>query len=553
MAWILYAVRWLAWLPRGLRRRLRRPPAYVSFLVEGPPPEIPDPPGPRWRRLLGRPPRTMLQLARQFRRITSDTRVRGVVLHLRPAPYTPAQADALAGLVRELRRPGLRVVCWATSYTAATYRIACAADQVLLQPGGMIGNLGIARPYVHLADALARVGIQADILQVSPYKTAADPLTKREMTPEAREMASWLADAHFEDVVSAIAEGRGIAEERARELVDESPYTDLQAAPVGLVDGVLTEEDLPGHLSGEIMTWDRARRRLHEPGPLPPGRYVGLIRIEGMILDGRSRRAPVRPPLPVPFLFEQQTGDLTVVEQARRLARDRRAAAVLLWVDSGGGSATASEAMHAALGELARRKPLVAAMGSVAASGGYYVVTPAHRVFALPGTVTGSIGVLEGKVVIGGLLERLLVNREVVARGRNATMQLPDAPYTEQQRRKMRESLDRVYGLFLQRVGEGRRRPPSALEPIAGGRVWTGRQALEHGLVDELGDLERALGEARRLGGLPAEAPIVEVSSRGETPPLPATAAAIEHALRAAGALNRTGAWLLTPFVPERN
>lgn len=550
MAWIIYAARYIAWLVGGLRRRLRTPPPYVSFLLETVEPELPPPPAPRWRRILSPPGRNLRQLSEQLRMIGQDGRVRGAVLHLRPLDYTPAQVESLAGLILDLRRAGKRTICWASSYNAATYRLACAADEILLQPGGVIGGLGTARSYVYLADALSRVGVSADFLQVSPYKTAADTLTRADMSPQAREMAGWLADAELEAQVWAIAGRKGVGNGEARALVDASPFTDLAAREAGMVDAVVAEEELPARLAGEVAAWDRAWRCLRHRPPYRPGRrYVGLIRIEGTILDGRSRRPPIRPPLPVPFLFSTQTGDLTVVQQARRLARDPRAAAVVLWIDSPGGSATASEAMHAALRRLAARKPLIAAMGSVAASGGYYVATPAQRIFAQQGSVTGSIGVLAGKVVMGGLLERLQIGHETVARGERAAMDMPEQAYTEEERAKLRESVSRTYDLFLERVATGRQRAVSTIEPVAGGRVWTGRQALEHGLVDQAGGLEHALVEARRIGGLRSDAPVVELGGEPETPPLTPVAATLEHASVLAGALGRTGAWLLCPLI----
>jgi protease-4 len=209
--------------------------------------------------------------------------------------------------------------------------------------------------------------------------------------------------------------------------------------------------------------------------------------------------------------------------------------------------------MAAALSALARRKPLVAAMGSVAASGGYYVTTPAARVHARPGTVTGSIGVLAGKLVAGPLLDRLLVRRELVQRGEHSAMFGVEAPFSPAERRKLEEFVDRSYELFLERVAAARHRPVPEIEAVAGGRVWSGRQALEHGLVDDLGGLPAALAEARRLGGLPADAPVRDVrqGQRELVPPVALTPAALEHALSAVAALRRAGVWWLCPLVSE--
>jgi protease IV len=560
MGWVLFVVRWLGWGVRRLRARWGRVSPYVSFLIEGPEPALPAPPGPRWRRWVTPQRRSVHELAEQLRIAAADPRVRGVVLHLRAAAHSDAQAESLAGLIAEVRRSGTRVLCWASSYTSSTYRIACAADEVLLQPGGEVGVLGNSRAYVYLAESLGRAGVEADVLQVSPYKTAGDTLSRATMSDAAREMANWLADAQQEELVTAIAEGRGTAIDRARELIDAAPLTDRAALQHGLIDAVLAEDELPARTQAAVVPWHEVRRRLRRPPPRPPRRrYVGIIRVEGLIVDGRTRRPPLpTPPVPPPFalLFQEQTGDLSIVQQARRLAKDRRAAAVVLWIDSGGGSATSSEAMHAALRELAARKPLVAAMGSVAGSGGYYVATAARRIFAQPGTWTGSIGVLTAKLVTSGLMDRLLVGREVVQRGAFAGIGSPERRWDDAERAKVRASVDRIYELFLERVTAARGRPREALEPIAGGRVWTGRQALQHGLVDELGDLDRALAAARKLAGLPADAPIRELPAGPDAAPLAPTpapaAAALQHALATLQMFERAGVWLLAPLLPPR-
>ncbi|HSR23188.1 MAG TPA: S49 family peptidase, partial [Candidatus Eisenbacteria bacterium] len=386
LARLLWVLRLVAWWLREALRRARRPPACVGFLLEAPPPEPEAPPRPFWQRFvgLGRAPLSVHGLAAQLRAVTAEPRVRTVVLHLRPLDMAASQVDAVRELVAEVRAAGVRVVCWAPGYTASTYRLACAADEVLMQPGGMIAPLGLARDHVFLADALQRVGLRVDLLKVSPYKTAGDALTQRGLTSEAREMAEWLADAAYTQRVTAISAGRRLSDLAARELVDGSPLIDEQAVAAGAVDALVAEEDLPERLGAEVRPWESARRRLPGPRPQAPGRVVALLRVEGLIVDGRSRQAPFRPPLAPPLLFQEQCGDLTVVEQARALALDRRVGAVVVWVDSGGGSASASESMAAALAALGRRKPVVAAMGSAAASGGYYVASAAARVFAHP-------------------------------------------------------------------------------------------------------------------------------------------------------------------------
>ena len=294
-----------------------------------------------------------------------------------------AQAQTLRQFIAKLRSSGKRVVAWSTGYDNTKYYVASEADEILLQTGGTAAPLGLSATAVFLVDALERVGVKADFIQISPYKSAADPLMRSSMSDEAREMSNWLADAYYDDFIQAIASGRKLEVSAAKALVDGAPYTDLQAVEAGVVDRLISEEDLPAYLGGgnkpaRMATWAAAQPRLLRPPPIPRGRYIGLIRIEGVIIDGRSQRPPFKSPLPLPLVFDPRAGDLSVVQQARAVLADNRAAAVVLYVNSTGGSSSASEAMAAALQKVAAKKPLVAVMGPVAASGGYYVCTPAQ-------------------------------------------------------------------------------------------------------------------------------------------------------------------------------
>jgi protease-4 len=255
----IWALRLAVWWARERLRRARRPPERVGFLLEAPPPELDPPRPPFWQRFLGRPPLSIQGLALQLRAVAAEPRVRALVLHLRPMELTAAQVESLRELVAEVRAAGTRVTCWAPGYTASTYCVACAADEVLVQPGGLLAPLGLVREHVFLADALDRLGVRVDLLQVSPYKTAGDSLTRRGLTPEAREMADWLADAALAGRVAAIAAGRGLDEAAARELVDRTPLTDEQAVAAGAIDASVSEEDLPARLGGEVRSWGAAR------------------------------------------------------------------------------------------------------------------------------------------------------------------------------------------------------------------------------------------------------------------------------------------------------
>jgi protease IV len=523
----LYPFRWLWWLVSSIRRSIGKPPPYVVFILEDSLPALPDPPRPFWQRpLTGRARLSIRELGERFEAIGKDGRIKGVVLHLRPVEMSMASLQDLREIVHKLRVSGKRVVAWATNYTTGTYYLACACDEILLMPSGAVQPLGFETTGAFLADGLARVGLSADFIQVSPYKSAADPLTKSRMTPEYREQLTWLLESHHSDLVAAISEGRKLDEPAARELIDCAPYGDDTALSQHVVDGVVTEEELPARLGGEVGSWEATERKLRRAAPkLRLGKYVALIRIEGTIIDGRSGRVPVRPPVNVPLLGEDRAGDLTVVQLARQVASDRRAAAVVLYVNSRGGSSTASEAMRHALVAIAARKPLVVVMGSVAGSGGYDVAAPASWIVARSGTLTGSIGVLGGKIVAGPLFDLISVNRETVALGKHVTMNTDERPYTDEERELVSREIDRIYRGFLDVVAASRKMPREALEPIAQGKVWTGRQALERKLVDEIGGLDAGLKKARVLASLPSSAPMREVRGpRRYVPPLAATA-----------------------------
>ncbi|MCR4391529.1 MAG: S49 family peptidase [Candidatus Acetothermia bacterium] len=555
LGYIAFALRYGVWKLANLHRRLRWAPDYVLFVLDGTYPDLRPPRAGFVQRKLF-PPETSLQdLAERFRAVAGDPRVRGVVLNLRFLDMPLPQLQTLRDLIAELQAAGKRVVAWSTRYDTASYYVACAADEILLQPGGGIAPLGLRQGFLFLADALEHLGIQADVVQISPYKTAFDTVARSSMSAEMREMVDWLMDDRYAQLLQGIATGRRMDEGRATALVDNAPYTDLGAVEAGAVDRLAREEDLPAYLGtanrpARLLPWEEARPRVRRP-PLPrPGRYVAVLRIEGTIVDGRSRRPPWKPPVRVPLVGGPRAGDLTVVQEARRALADRRAAAVVVYVDSGGGSATASEAMAAALSKLAAKKPVVVAMGAVAGSGGYYVATPACWIVAQPGTITGSIGVLAAKIVTAGLLDKLRSHRELITRGQHAAFYDPGRPFSDEERKKVWESIHRTYDVFVDRVQDARRLSREALDISGRGRVWTGRQARERGLVDELGGVEAALARARTLAGLHPRAPAREVKvGKRWLAPAQERATLLEYALEGLRALERAGPLLLCPLL----
>lgn len=510
------AVRRILFAAGNWRRRRFKKLDYVLLMLPRSMPPITEPRGWLQRRVLGAPPFSLWDLERCFDRIGDDPRPKGVILHLRGFGMSLADLQTLRNLIVRLRTRGKRVVCFAQGYDNASYFVASAADEIILQPSGEVTTLGLFQQAVFFKDALAALGMTVDVVAISPYKSAFDSFARANLSPESRQQLEWLLDSRYETLVGGIAEGRGIAAEAVRQMIDTAPHQDEAALAAKYVDAVLNEEELASHLGiKHIVPWEQADRVLLRKWPRQADRVIALLPLSGLIIQGESGKLPVEPPVRLPLLGEERMGDLTVVRQVRNLMLDRTIAAVVLLIDSGGGSAAASEAIASTLVELAKERPVIAYMNSVAASGGYYISTPARWIVAQPGTITGSIGVITAKVVTHPFWEKLHINRIDLARGANAHLLSDTSPFTESQRTQVSEGVERIYRQFIMRVARSRQMTSEAVDAIGGGRVWTGQQARAHGLVDDLGDLHTALKKARELAALPDDTPVRLVVGKG--------------------------------------
>jgi len=535
--------------------RLRR--KGLDYLALTLPAELPALPQERnWvlRRVQGEPPISLWELDEVFTRIAYDPRVGGIVLTLRGLRLSLADLQTLRGSIQRLRARGKRVICHAQSYDLATYYVASAADQILLQPGGDVSPLGLHQEAVFLKDALAQIGVALDVVAISPYKGAFDQFSRADISPEGREQLEWLIDSRYEQLIAGIAAGRQRSADDVRRLIDTAPHIDTDALAAGYVDGVIHEEGLYQHLGSQhVIPYAEARKRLLIPPIKPPSdKYIAVLKVTGLMLPGESGSPPID--LPIPFIGGERAGDVTVVQQVRTLMKDEQAAAVVLFIDSGGGAAIAAEAMTSALEELAKTRPLVVYMNAVAASGGYYIATPAHYIVAQPGTITGSIGVVTAKPVTGGLRDLLRVKAVELTRGANAAIYADSQPFSETQRAQVRRSIEASYARFIERVARGRHLSLEAVDAVGGGRVWTGAQAYGQGLVDELGDLRVAIAKARALAHLPESAPVTVVGGKVQNlpPQLAETIVpAARYALHNARQIASGSAQVIMPFTLE--
>jgi protease-4 len=423
------------------------------------------------------------------------------------------------GTMQELRRgvqafaaSGKPTLAWAESFgevgsrDMAAYVLATAFGELWLQPGGGVGLLGVGIETTFVRGTLDRLGIEPQFEQRHEYKNAADVVMRKEFTEAHREALERLAESVFSDAVETIADARGLTHDQVRELINTGPRTAPEAQAAGLVDRLGYRDQayqaMRARTEGkpELLFADRWRpRRKIAPPPHRRG-HVALVEVRGAISSGRTRRNPMG----------RQAGSDTVSAQLRAAHDNDRARAVVLRVESPGGSAVASEVIWREVCRLRESgKPVVVSMGDVAASGGYYIACPAEVIVALPATLTGSIGVLGGKLVVDGLLERVGVNTGRVQRGARALMYSPRGGFSEDERARFAVTIDAIYNDFVGKVAAGRNRPVAEIEAVARGRVWTGRDAADAGLVDELGGLRDAVRIARERADLPEDAPVL--------------------------------------------
>jgi len=504
------------------RENVDIPIDYVQFTLPAQLPPLPEQRNIIQQQLMGKPPMSLVELELAFERIANDGRTKGVILNIRGFAMSLADLQSLRDIILRFRSRGKRVVCFAQVYSLAEYFVASAADMILMQPGGYFATTGLLRQQVFLKDALETIGVKVDAIQITPFKSGPDGYTRNKPSKEGEEQQNWLLDSQYEIIVSGIADGRNMSHDEVRNMIDNSPHIDAEALENGFLDALSTDEGIAAQLDAEnIYLWEQADRLLPLRMPRNPARYIAVLHASGSIMPGESGNPPVD--LPIPLVGGERVGDITFVQQVRNLIHDESCVALLLYVDSPGGAAISADAMCSALDEFGKKKPIIVYMGSVAASGGYLLATSADYIVAQPGTITGSIGVFLMKPVNSEMLKKLKFNPFYYERGKNANIYSPTTAFSKEQRQKMTEGIEHTYRQFVERVAAARKMKPEEVDKIAGGRVWTGQQALENGLVDELGGFHEALNKARELAKVPMDTPFGIMHKAGK--PLPAQVA----------------------------
>ncbi len=483
-------------------------------------------------------PMTLRDSVAAIHRAAQDPRVAGLIARVQLAASPPAAVQELREAIAAFSavKPSL---AWAETYPGTlSYYLASAFGEVWMQPSGSVGLIGFASNATFLRDALDKVGIEAQFVARGEYKSAINLFTEDGFTDAHREAVTRMLESLQDQVWQAVAESRGIDSGALDALADRAPLLRDDAVASGLVDRIGFRDEayariaemvgVEGVSPGAGDSTDDApprlyltryagagRPRLTPPVPSVPGRRskptLAVIDVAGSIVDGRGG------PQFLPFGTSSVGGD-TIAAALRQAAADDSVSAIVLRVDSPGGSVTASETIWREVTRARERgKPVVASMGSVAASGGYYVAMSADAIVASPATITGSIGVFTGKLVVRDLKDRLGVASDSVRTNANADAWSIDAPFTPQQKAYREAEADLFYADFVERVAEGRNLTTEAVDAVARGRIWTGADALERGLVDELGGLRTAVRRAKVLAGLDEDTEVRIVSYPGSS------------------------------------
>jgi protease-4 len=446
-------------------------------------------------------PRGVIGAAVALEAARTSPRIFGVVLRPRSTSMGLAYAQELRLQIRALQSAGKPVVCHLESASGSEYYGCAGADRVVMDPSGDIRLMGTSTAVLMFGETLRKIGVRADFVRIGDFKSAPEQLTQDHMSEAARQQANALLDDAHRRMLADLSGDLRVSTERVAEIMDKGPHLAPLALQRKLVDAVLDEHDLDeddNPLRGRPRTERLPRDEAGEWGKRPT---VGIIVIDDAIVDGES--------VDIPIVDIHMTGGRTIVSEIDAMAADPNIRAIVLRIDSPGGAVVASDQIWRAVRRARARKPVIASLGAVAASGGYYVAAAADEIWADPSTITGSIGIFYGKVDVEQLAGTLGVGIEHLRRGAHAGAESMYRPFTDEERAALADVMRSYYRVFLERVAEGRNMSVAQVDALARGRVYSGDSARDVGLVDRLGGLASALARARERAGLGSDAAVI--------------------------------------------
>ncbi|HWP86224.1 MAG TPA: signal peptide peptidase SppA [Terriglobia bacterium] len=453
--------------------------------------------------LAERQPITFLSLIQDIERAASDERITGILLKPSRLSMGWGKLEQLRQSLAEFQARGKQLTAALSVAGTPEYFVASAARRVYLSPAGILDVKGMRAEVMLFKDSLAKLGIQADLEQIGKYKNFADQFTQSQMSDAFREATTSLLDSIYGHFLQTVAEARQKPLEEMRALIEQSgPFDAAQAADAGLVDQLLYEDEILKQLEAgsggafHTMAMEDYHRAPPADGGWTAGQRIAVVYAVGDIIAGEDHISP---------LSGKTLGSETMAETLETVGEDDSIKGVVVRIDSPGGDAFASDDIWRRMNRLSEKKPLVFSMSDVAASGGYYLAMTGDPIVAEPGTITGSIGIVYGKLNLKGLYDKLGIHKEVIARGEYSRLDSDYGPYTPAERERVRQLMNRFYQDFLSKVAAARNMTAEEVEAVAQGRVWTGAQAQANGLVDELGGFPRALALLKEKAGIPPE------------------------------------------------
>ena len=443
----------------------------------------------------------MAEIEKTFKVAKRDREIAGALIRIGGNRYGIGRSQEIRESILDFKKSGKKVVGYMTNCSTGNYLLASACDQIVLHPSGEVRLVGLRSETSFYKGVLDKLGIRANLEHIGEYKSASDVFTREDMSDAHREVQNAILDDLYDQLTQSIAEKRSWSQDDVKHLIDQGPFTAKQALAHGVVDRLAYRDQLKGiakNLTGKNCRLVKARQYLgiteyeyNWEVPLPK---IAIIGAEGMMMTGESFTDP--------FTGTRTMGSTTITRAIRNVRKDSSVKAVVLRIDSGGGLVVAADTIWRELMRLKDVKPLVVSMGDVAGSGGYYIAAPADVIVAEPGTITGSIGVVSGKYSLKGLYDKIGLHKEIIKRGKHADFYTDYGDYPAEEREIIHAQIQEIYQDFISKVAEGRGMTKEAVDQIGRGRIWTGKQAKEIGLVDELGGLNLALSIARKKAGL---------------------------------------------------
>jgi protease-4 len=464
----------------------RNPTTVPTVLLEGPP----------------RP--TLLEIRNLLRKAAADKRINAVVLKPDGMGGGWAKSEEIRLALEEYKKSKKPLLSWMQVAGMRQYYVASSADKVYLAPESLLDVKGLRAELLFFKNTLGKIGVEADLEHMGKYKSYSEHFTESRASEPFREVMNSVLDALLDHFLVTVSRARRMEPQRLRALLDEGPFLSEAAVKAGLADGIQYEDQLFDEVKTvtkvktirKLKPQDYNRVSLESLG-LAGGSRIALIYAVGDILRGEDDLSPLS--------GEQSLGADSFCQVLRDVGADHSIKGVIVRIDSPGGDSFASDQIWREMNLLSKKKPMVISMSDAAASGGYYIAMSGDPILAYPGTYTGSIGVVFGKLNLKGLYDKIGLNKEILSRGRNALIDSDYRRFTPEERQRVQRDLRAVYDSFVEKVAEARKRPRDEIDGVSQGRVWLGAQAKQNGLIDEIGGFDRAIAMVKEKAKLRPE------------------------------------------------